>query len=72
MAKRKKENRPLRFKKSIYKRKGRAIQHAQELSRKKPAIKHWLLMARTLYFRQTDIGTMWRVTCQRLMPPPNI
>lgn len=72
MIRRKKENRPIllaRFK-TLYKRKGKKIQAAQQFNRKQPKVNHWLKRARAIYFKRTNIGLLWRNTCNRLMSPP--
>lgn len=70
--KRRKENRPAlvaRFK-TLYKRKGARFQAAQQFNRKQPKINHWLKRARAIYFARTNIGLLWRNTCNRLIQPP--
>jgi hypothetical protein len=73
MAKRKKENRLLMVKKDrlLYKRKGNKFQAVQKFSRKQPKKQKWLQQARAIYFRQTDLGLLWRNTCNRLIAPPS-
>lgn len=72
MMKRRKENRPILIArwKLLYKRKGNKFQAAQHFSRKQPKINHWLKRARAIYFARTNIGLLWRNTCNRLMTPP--
>ena len=73
MMRRKKENRPAliaRYR-TLYKRKGTKFQAAQKFERKRVGIDRWLKRARAIYFARTNIGLLWRNTCQRLMPPPS-
>lgn len=67
---RKKENRLVRVKGAVYKRKGKQFQRVQILRPKQPKLIHWLRDARALYFRGTNLDKMWAAHCNRLMTPP--
>ena len=48
----------------------KALELMQEMKRKQPKRNRWLRRARAVYFKQTDLSAMWKLTLARLVAPP--
>lgn len=70
MLHRQKENRLIRIKGVILKRKRKELQVVQVLDVKQPKRKKWLAPARAIYFRKTDLVKLWANTVKPLMGKP--
>jgi hypothetical protein len=70
MLMRKKENRLVRIKGMLFKRKRKQMELVQVLRKKQPKQIHWLRDARAGYFRGTDIDKLWAKTATALMGKP--
>lgn len=67
---RKGENRLIRIKGGIYKRRRKKLELVQSLKRKQPKRLRWLRRARAIYFKKTDLDRLWRRTVDQLVQPP--
>lgn len=67
---RQKENRLVRIKGIILKRKRNKFEAVQILRREQPKKKRWLAPARARYFKETDLVALWKKTVQPLLGKP--
>lgn len=68
---REKENRLIRMKGSIYKRKRNKLEHVQTLRAKQPKPLRWLRQSRAIYFKTHNPQDMWnRIAGSLIKPPP--
>lgn len=68
---RKKENRLIRIKGVILKRKRKELEVVQVLKAKQPKKKKWLAPARAIYFKKTNLENLWEKTVKPLMGKPS-
>lgn len=70
IARRKKENRLIRYKSSFYKRKRNKFELVQQIKPVQPKRIRWIKRARLEYFKYTDINNTWRRISARHVKPP--